>query len=254
MARRPLIVGNWKMNLPADPGAQIEIVADAVEAAAADKPGVVICVPATMIQVLHGRGVRIGAQDCHEKPRGAFTGDISAEMLAIVGATHVIVGHSERRAAYGESNARVAAKAAAAHRAVITAIVCVGETAAEREAGEAAEVVRRQIRESTPKSATPANTIYAYEPVWAIGSGKPAAPGDIDTMHREIRAELTSMLGETSARDTRILYGGSVAPANSPAIFSIPDVDGALVGGASLQAIDFLGIVEAADAARSSIA
>lgn len=250
MARRPLIVGNWKMNAPEDPGAQIDIIAEAVEAAAPNKPGVVICVPATMIQALHGRGVRIGAQDCHERRSGAHTGDISAEMLSEAGATHVIVGHSERRAAHGETDARVAAKAAAAHRAGLTAIICVGESAAQRKGGEATAIVQAQVRASTPKGATPANTIYAYEPIWAIGAGAAASPADIDAMHRAIRAEIAKWLGAGGAKETRVLYGGSVVPANSPGIFAVPDVDGALVGGASLRALELLGIVEAADAAR----
>lgn len=250
MARRPLIVGNWKMNTPEDAEAQIGIIADAVEAASPGKPGVVMCVPATMIRQLHGRGVRIGAQDCHPKSSGAFTGDVSAEMLAAAGASHVIVGHSERRAAYGETDARVAAKAAAAHRAGLTAIICVGESAAERKAGNAAKVVRAQIKGSSPKGVTPANTIYAYEPVWAIGAGAAASARDIDAMHREIRAELASGPLATSAGEVRILYGGSVNAANATEIFAVPDVDGALVGGASLRAIDLLGIVETADAVR----
>lgn len=203
-----------------------------------------ICPPATLIlpaaEAVAGSSAAVGGQDCHPAENGAHTGDIAAEMLADLGCTYVIVGHSERRADHGESDAVVRAKAEAAHRAGLVAIVCVGETGAEREAGKANEVVASQIRGSLPAAAVATNTVVAYEPVWAIGTGKTATPADVADMHGHIR----SLLPDAEAM--RVLYGGSVKPGNAAELLALDDVDGALVGGASLKADDFLAIAGAA--------
>jgi len=240
-APRPLAAGNWKMNgLGADAG-EIALLAAklVVREAEAD---VLICPPATLLArmavAFEGQGIAFGAQDCHAKPSGAHTGDISAEMIADAGGSYVIVGHSERRAGYGESDATVAAKAAAALNAGLTAIVCVGETLDEREAGKALAVVDAQVQGSLPAGAAPENTVIAYEPVWAIGTGKTPSLDDIAEMHAAIRARLGSP-------GFRILYGGSVKPANAAQILGLANVDGALVGGASLKAADFDAIIDA---------
>ena len=240
-APRPLAAGNWKMNgLGADAG-EIALLAAklVVREAEAD---VLICPPATLLArmavAFEGQGIAFGAQDCHAKPSGAHTGDISAEMIADAGGSYVIVGHSERRAGYGETDATVAAKAAAALNAGLVAIVCVGETLDEREAGKALAVVDAQVQGSLPAGATPENTVIAYEPVWAIGTGKTPSLDDIAEMHAAIRARLGSP-------GFRILYGGSVKPANAAQILGLANVDGALVGGASLKAADFDAIIDA---------
>jgi triosephosphate isomerase len=185
----------------------------------------------------------VGAQDCHVAPSGAHTGDLSAEMLKDAGARAVILGHSERRHDHGEADALVRAKAEAAFRAGLLAIVCVGETQAERDGGKTITVVRRQIEGSLPDLATAANTVVAYEPVWAIGTGRTPTADEIIEAHREIRQALSARLG-SDASLMRILYGGSVKPDNARAILSLPNVDGALVGGASLKAGDFLSIIK----------
>ena len=209
---------------------------------------VLVCPPATLIAraawAVKG-AVPLGGQDCHAEAAGAFTGDISAEMLKDAGATAVIVGHSERRQYHGESNAQVAAKAKAAWRAGLTAIICVGETEAERGAGKANHVCHEQIAGSVPAEATPANTVLAYEPVWAIGTGKTPTNDDIAAMHAHLCECLIRQLGD-AGRDMRILYGGSVKPANAKEILALPHVGGALVGGASLKAKDFLAIIAGA--------
>lgn len=246
---RPLVAGNWKMNgLEAQLG-EAERVSDAVSAAgeglAAD---VMICPPATLVRALaqaaKGSKLLVGAEDCHWAVSGAYTGDISAEMLADAGATAVIVGHSERRAGHGERDRDVRAKAEAAHRAGLTAIVCVGETAGERTAGLTLEVVRRQLQGSLADAARAADTTIAYEPVWAIGSGLTPSPADVAEVHGAIRQALVARFGPEGA-GMRILYGGSVKPANAKELMAIKDVNGALVGGASLKADDFLAIVAA---------
>jgi triosephosphate isomerase len=186
----------------------------------------------------------IGAQDCHPAPSGAHTGDISAEMLADCGACAVIVGHSERRANHGETDELVRAKAEAAFRAGLTAIICVGETLNEREAGRTLDVVARQLKGSVPAAAQPERLVIAYEPVWAIGSGKTPTSADIAEVHGLIRRELSGHLGESAAQTVRILYGGSVKASNADELLRVTDVDGALVGGASLKASDFLGIAD----------
>lgn len=217
----------------------------ALRARAADAPACdwVICPPATAIATvaaaLAGSPMAVGGQDCHHAASGAHTGDISAAMLADAGCRYVIVGHSERRTDHGEDDAAVAAKAAAAHAAGLIAIVCVGETEAERDAGRAHAVVARQIAGSIPAGATQANTVVAYEPVWAIGTGRTPTTADVQAMHAHIRACAPPAI---DASGLRILYGGSVKPANAASLLRLPDVDGALVGGASLVAEDFWAI------------
>jgi triosephosphate isomerase len=196
-----------------------------------------VCPPATLVEACaaraKGTGVAIGGQDCHAKQSGAFTGDIS-----------VIVGHSERRTDHKECDADVRAKAEAAWRAGLLAIVCVGETQAQREAGETLKVVGTQLQGSIPDGATPANLVVAYEPVWAIGSGLTPTPADVAEVHGSIRKALIARFGQ-AGQGVRLLYGGSVKPANAKELMAVPDVDGALVGGASLKAVDFLGIAAA---------
>jgi triosephosphate isomerase len=240
---RSLIAGNWKMNGLASSLAEIE----KLNGALTDAPpscDVLICPPATLISraVAVAGVVPIGGQDCRAEETGAFTGDISAEMLKDAGATAVIVGHSERRQYRGETDAMVAAKAKAAWRAGLLAIICVGETEAERDAGHANRICKTQLNASVPDGATIANTVIAYEPIWAIGTGKTPTPAEIAQMHAHISACLGSPL--------RILYGGSAKPANAAEILSLPEVGGALVGGASLKAADFIQIIRAAPAAR----
>jgi triosephosphate isomerase len=207
-----------------------------------------ICPPATLIpalaQAAAGSRMLVGGQDCHVAASGAHTGDISAEMLRDAGAVAVIVGHSERRSDHGETYRIVRAKAEAAHRAGLTAIVCVGETIGERRAGLTLAVVARQVAASLPDGATAENTVVAYEPVWAIGTGVTPTPADVAEVHAAIRAQLVERFG-AGGGGMRILYGGSVKPSNARELMSIQDVDGALVGGASLKAADFLGILEA---------
>ena len=240
---RKLVVGNWKMNGLAASAATIADLAAAHPVPGCD---VLICPPATLIARLAGLGTPIGGQDCHPAASGAHTGDISAEMLRDAGAEAVIVGHSERRADHGETDALVAAKAAAAWRAGLLAIVCLGETEAERDAGLTLEVVGRQIAGSAPDGATPGNLVVAYEPVWAIGTGRTPSTSQIAEVHAFLRARLADRFGAAAAREFRLLYGGSVKPGNAAEIFAIGNVDGALVGGASLSAADFGPIVAAA--------
>ena len=243
---RPLAAGNWKMNgLSASIG---EIKAIAQAAAQIGGADVLICPPATLIAAAtaaaSGR-IAIGGQDCHAKASGAHTGDISAEQLKDAGASHVIVGHSERRADHGESDEVVRAKAEAALRAGLTVIVCVGETHLQREAGQTLAVVGGQLSGSLPHGATAKNMVIAYEPVWAIGTGLTPTPADVAEVHGFIRHELVDLMpGEGAA--VRILYGGSVKPANAAEILAVPEVGGALVGGASLKASDFNQIFSAA--------
>jgi triosephosphate isomerase len=207
-----------------------------------------ICPPATLVmamaEALKGSHVMVGAQDCHEQEYGAHTGDISAEMVADAGGQAVIVGHSERRADHGERDRTVQGKAAAALRAGIKAIVCIGETAGERRAGLTLEVVRRQLAASLPDASSAATTIVAYEPVWAIGTGLTPTLADVQEVHGAIRAALGQRFG-VEGNGIRILYGGSVKPANAREILGVSDVNGALVGGASLKAADFLAIIRA---------
>jgi triosephosphate isomerase len=241
MARRPLVAANWKMNGLKASIAQLEkIIAGARGLAAVD---LVVCPPATLIASFaakaQGTPVAIGGQDCHAEAAGAYTGDISAEMLRDAGAAAVIVGHSERRRYHGETDAAVRAKAVAARRAGLLAIICIGETRAERDAGHTRNVLRAQLDGSLPD--TGESIAIAYEPVWAIGSGLMPTRDDIGATHAFIRARLSSRFAETG-RNTRILYGGSVKPGNARDLLSADDVDGALVGGASLNADEFLAI------------
>ncbi len=241
MARRPLVAGNWKMNGLLASVAELQKIAAGAEKLA--NVDVMVCPPATLLAgfaaAARGSRVAIGAQDCHARPAGAFTGDISAEMLKDAGAQAVIVGHSERRHYHGETDPMVRDKALAARRAGLLAIVCVGETQAERDAGHARAVVRMQLDGSLPDG-TPDFTI-AYEPVWAIGSGLTPTAGDVADMHGFIRQMLSARYGE-AAQQTRILYGGSVKPSNAAELLAVDNVDGALVGGASLKADEFLPI------------
>ncbi|MHA1528187.1 MAG: triose-phosphate isomerase [Alphaproteobacteria bacterium] len=247
MTRRKLAAGNWKMNGLAASGAELDALIAATTGTAAE---VLICPPATLIADFaaraRGSAVAIGAQDCHSGDSGPHTGDLSAEMIADAGATHVIVGHSERRADHGEGDAQVRAKAEAAWRAGLTAIVCVGETEAERDAGRALDIVGVQLADSIPDGATAASLVVAYEPVWAIGTGRTPSLDDIAEMHDFMRARLVARLGPGIGDAVRLLYGGSVKPANAREIFAISNVDGGLVGGASLKAADFAAIVSAA--------
>jgi triosephosphate isomerase len=240
-----LIAGNWKMNgLRSESQAR---VADLRRAVAESRPGcdLLVCPPATVIDgVVHGlagSGIAVGGQDCHAEEKGAFTGDIAAPMLAELGCGYVIVGHSERRRDHGEDDARVRAKAAAAHKAGLVAIICLGEREADRDAGRAEQVVASQLAGSWPEGATGADTVVAYEPVWAIGTGRTPTRGEIADIHAGLRSRLVARLGE-AGRSVRLLYGGSVGPKNAQEILAVPDVDGALVGGASLKVDDFLAI------------
>lgn len=244
---RPLIAGNWKMNGLASALAEAGTVCQSL---AADPPAadVMICPPATLLSPLVGRAkgspLAVGAQDCHSEAAGAHTGDISAEMIRDAGATAVIVGHSERRADHGEIDRLVREKAAAAHRAGLVAIVCIGETLGQRQAGLTLAVVARQLAGSLPDTANETDTVVAYEPVWAIGTGLTPETGDVAEVHAAIRRDLETRFGAAGSR-IRILYGGSVKPANAKELLAIPNVNGALVGGASLKAVDFLAIVRA---------
>jgi triosephosphate isomerase len=244
---RPLVAGNWKMNGLRASAAELEkMIAGA--AGIATKTDLMICPPATLVvafaQKAAGSVVAIGGQDCHAEASGAFTGDVSAEMLKDAGASAVIVGHSERRTLHKETDAEVNAKARAAWRAGLTAIVCVGETREEREAGRALTVVGSQLKGSLPDDCTAQNLVVAYEPVWAIGTGLTPTAADVAEIHRSIRQTLTARFAAAGA-GVRILYGGSVKPANARELLSVADVNGALVGGASLKADDFLGIAAA---------
>lgn len=245
--RRPLIAGNWKMNGLKASANELAAIGQGAEKVWR-KADLLICPPATLLftaaAVVTGSKVAIGAQDCHPAPSGAHTGDISAEMLADAGATAIIVGHSERRTDHHESDALVREKAEAAWRAGVVAIVCVGETQAERDAGQALDVVGRQLAGSLPDGTTAANLVVAYEPVWAIGTGRTPTTKDVEEVHGFIRGKLKDRFkGEGDS--ARILYGGSVKPSNAAELMAVANVDGALVGGASLKAADFLAIAAA---------
>lgn len=246
---KPLVAGNWKMNgLRADLAIAAE-VAKGYDAELRHAVDLAICPPATlhfaMTAALIGSRIATGGQDCSTQPSGAFTGEISAGMLSDAGATFAIVGHSERRTLHGESNATVKAKAEAAQKALLVPIVCVGETQAEREAGKALAVVKKQIRGSVPVGSSAATLVVAYEPVWAIGTGLTPTAADVAEMHAAIRTELGKTLGKAAASGVRLLYGGSVKPSNAAELMNVAHVDGALVGGASLKADDFLAIARA---------
>jgi triosephosphate isomerase (TIM) len=246
-AIRPLVAGNWKMHGLDGSLAELRTLRERLTQAPIPEADVMVCPPATLLtrarDILSGSAIALGAQDCHPLPSGAHTGDISAEMLADAGAQAVIVGHSERRIDHGEIDALVNAKALAAFRAGLTAIICVGETEAQRREGETLEVIRHQLQGSVPEEARAATTVIAYEPVWAIGSGLTPTPADVAEVHGFIRSVLAQLLGEAESGAMRILYGGSVKPANAGELLFVPDVNGALVGGASLKADDFYAIV-----------
>ena len=248
MARK-LAAGNWKMH---GTGADLGEARALAEAHPAPAIEVLLCPPATLIhrmaEALSGSAVMTGAQDCHPAPKGAHTGDVSAGMLAEAGASHVILGHSERRADHGETDEVVRAKVEGARRAGLTAILCVGETEAERDAGRTLEVVSAQITGSLPTGIMADGLVLAYEPVWAIGTGRTPTTAQIADVHTHLRDELATAIG-AGARDVPLLYGGSVKPGNAAEIFATENVDGALVGGASLKAADFSAIVTALEGA-----
>ena len=251
MTRRKLIVGNWKMNGLAEDGLAL---VRAVEAGALETCDIGIAPPATLLREVAGvlaakqegqTAVLLGGQDCHSDESGAHTGDISAAMLKDAGCRFVIVGHSERRQDHGEGDALIRSKALATHGAGLMAIVCVGETEAERDAGDAASVIVRQLAGSLPEAITPDDTVIAYEPIWAIGTGRTPSLDEIADMHGTIRGWLKDSVSGGDGGSFRILYGGSVKPDNAREILAIADVSGALVGGASLQATDYLAICAA---------
>ncbi len=246
--RRALVAGNWKMNGATAQLKEVRLLAQMLEGVRLNCD-VAVCPPFTLLsavsRVAAKAGIATGAQDCHAEASGAFTGDVAAEMVKDCGASLVIVGHSERRTLHGETDAVVKAKADAAHRAGLTAIVCLGETLEERKAGRTLDVVSRQLEGSLPSVALPADTVIAYEPVWAIGTGLTPTLKEVAEVHGHLRAELARIAGGQRSRGLRLLYGGSVKPANAAELMAAGDVDGALVGGASLKASDFLGIIKA---------
>jgi triosephosphate isomerase (TIM) len=242
---RPLVAGNWKMNGTRESLTQVKAIAEGVKGSLSDRVETLLCPPSTLLYVstalAEDSPLAIGAQDCHQDQSGAFTGDISADMIADCFGTYVIVGHSERRTRHGETNELVRAKAQAAHEADLTAIICIGETADERAAGRTLDVLKSQIAGSVPDAATAERTVIAYEPVWAIGSGRTPTTEEIQTAHAFMRRELAERFGG-EGRGMRILYGGSANPKNAGDLIGIADVNGLLIGGASLKAADFLAI------------
>ncbi len=244
---RPLVAGNWKMNGTRDSLPELKAIAEGVDELKADI-GTLICPPVTLLYVATSlatdSALEIGAQDCHTEVSGAHTGDVSAEMIADCFGTHVIVGHSERRTDHAETDALVCAKAESAYEAGLVAIVCIGETESERKGGKTLEVLKTQLAGSVPESATSDNTVIAYEPVWAIGTGLTPSVGDVEEAHAFMRDELVARFGDEGAK-MRILYGGSVKPGNAVELMGVANVDGALVGGASLKSADFLAICKA---------
>ncbi len=248
MSIKPLVAGNWKMNGLKASAPELEALIAGFDAELAAKADTMICPPFTLVGAFAEKAadsaVQIGAQDCHFNVSGAHTGDISAQMLADAGASAVIVGHSERRADHGESNDIVKSKAEAVWAQDLVAIICVGETESERKGGETLDVVGSQLTGSVPAGATAANTVIAYEPVWAIGTGLTPTADDVAQVHAFMRKQLTETFGEEGA-SMRLLYGGSVKAANAVELMGVENVDGALVGGASLKAADFLGILAA---------
>jgi triosephosphate isomerase len=245
---RPFVAGNWKMNGVFASLGEIEAMRRAADAGEAGEAELAVCPPATLLAQaawkIRGGKLSLGAQDCHPEPSGAFTGDISAPMLKDAGATYVIVGHSERRTLHHETDALVRAKAEAALKAGLTAIVCVGETKEERQAGDAIAVVTRQLKGSLPPGGGPDSVVVSYEPVWAIGTGLTPTPKDVAEMHGAIRTLLGEIYGPGGSK-LRILYGGSVKPGNCRDLLTLDNVDGALIGGASLKAAEFLAIAAA---------
>lgn len=246
--RRKLAAGNWKMNGTAASLAEVQAL---IAAHPNPRSEVLLCPPATLVAAMvqaAGGQIAVGGQDCHMMAAGAHTGDIAAPMLADAGASHVILGHSERRSDHAETSAMVRAKAEAARAAGLVAVICLGETEAQRDTGQTLEVIGTQLFASTPDGATGANTVIAYEPIWAIGTGRTPTLAQIAEVHDFIRSELQGRFGAEGGL-MRILYGGSVKPSNAPEIFATSNVDGALVGGASLKAADFGAIIAALDKA-----
>jgi triosephosphate isomerase len=247
-APKALVAGNWKMNGLTAALKEVRLLADMLKGVRLGCD-VMVCPPATLIrpvvQLLSSSLIKVGGQDCHGAASGAFTGDISAEMLEDAGCSAVIVGHSERRARHCETDAVVRAKAEAARRAGLVAIICIGETLEQRESGRTLEVVSGQLAGSLPPGFGSADTVIAYEPVWAIGTGRTPTPGQVEEVHRQIRRDLIEMAGEEQGGAIRVLYGGSVKPDNAAELLGCDNVDGALVGGASLKAADFIGIIKA---------
>lgn len=245
---RPLVAGNWKMNGTRDSLDQIKAMAEGVKGSLSEKVDALICSPSTLLYVATAlcddSPLLIGAQDCHQNPSGAHTGDISAEMIADCFGTHVIVGHSERRTDHAETDHLVRIKATAAYAADLVAIICIGETADERKSGQTLDVLKRQLAGSVPDEAVAENTVIAYEPVWAIGTGLTPTTQDVREAHAFMRDELVKRFG-AEGQGMRILYGGSVKPNNALELMGVENVDGALIGGASLKASDFLSIYAA---------
>lgn len=243
---KPLVAGNWKMNGVRDSLTELKAIAAGVESLAG-KIDTLICPPATLLYVstalVTDSQLRIGAQDCHTAQSGAYTGDISAAMIADSFGTFAIVGHSERRTLHKEDDALVRAKAEAAIAADLTAIICIGETEAERKSGATLDVLKRQLAGSVPDGATAKTVVVAYEPVWAIGTGLTPTAADVEEAHAFLRAELKGRFDGEGGK-VRILYGGSVKPSNAKELMSIANVDGALIGGASLKSADFLAICQ----------
>jgi triosephosphate isomerase len=248
--RRKLAAGNWKMN---GTGAALDTLSELAAAHTAPDVDILICPPATLISraadAASGGPVALGGQDCHAEATGAHTGDISAEMLLDAGASYVILGHSERREDHGERNDDVRSKAEAAMKAGLIAVVCVGESLAQREAANTLDIIGGQLSGSIPDIATGENLVVAYEPIWAIGTGLVPSTDQIAEVHEFMRARLERRFGEGVGRSVRLLYGGSVKPGNAAEIFAVPNVDGALVGGASLKPADFSPIISALEAA-----
>lgn len=242
---RPLVAGNWKMNGTRASLDQIKAIAEGVQGRLSDKVDSLICPPATLLYVSTAlctdSPLEIGAQDCHQNASGAHTGDLSAEMIADCFGTHVIVGHSERRTDHAETDHLVRAKAEAAFKADLTAVICIGETAEERKSGQTLDILKRQLAGSVPDGVQAQRTVIAYEPVWAIGTGLTPTTGDVAEAHAFLRAELVKRFGE-EGKKMRLLYGGSVKPSNARELMAVENVDGALIGGASLKAADFLAI------------
>ncbi len=244
--RRKIAAGNWKMNGTAAALSELAALAQQIDPLG---PETVICPPAPLLyracEKVRGTGIAIGAQDCHMQDMGAFTGDVSASMVADTGATYVIVGHSERRDAHEESNGDVRRKARAAWAAGLTAIICIGESGEDREADNTLDIIAGQLSGSVPDGATGGNTVIAYEPIWAIGTGKVPTLNQIIEVHDFIRDRLSTRFGKETGDTIRLVYGGSVRPDNAADIFTAENVDGALVGGASLKADDFVPIIKA---------
>src|SRR3984957_8733832 len=244
-ARRALIAGNWKMNGLSASVAELDRIIEGFDAELSNQIDLLVCPPFTLIEefaaTAKGSKVMIGAQDCHPEASGAHTGDISAEMLADAGAKAVIVGHSERRADHGEGDALVRAKAEAAWRAGLTAIVCIGETLQQRDTGHTLDICAGQLKDSLPDGGTAARLVVAYEPIWAIGTGLTPTTADVEQIHGFIRETLMARFSGEGAK-IRILYGGSVKPSNAAELMAVANVNGALIGGASLKAADFLAI------------